>query len=141
MQKSNHVDVRTALNEVERSHRRIQSAGRWHAWIWLLIAVATPTFFIGTTAQSGDAAFGTALGFCALAAGLWWWESRQRRRVIQREAARIDGRVTWSYVGLVVVSSLFIMTVMPGDFSLRLVLVAVLPSVPCLYGAWMVMKQ
>lgn len=128
-----------ALDHVHRMTDRVRAAARWHGWAWLAIAFLTPAFWIGT--RDGGLArpqqFWVAIAFCAVGAVLAVWA--QRRGVLGRRTARIDGPTTVAYVtataAVAVVTMIWNPVLTPWYVAL-----ASIPSVPCLVAAWKILR-
>lgn len=133
------LDARTALGEVRRIDGHVRERGRWAGWAWLALAVITPIFMIVTWAYSGDVAFVTAIAFGVFGLLLVYAESRQQ--VIRHTTARLSRPVTWMYAGLVVLGVVLKFTLLPDGFSIWLLIVGLAPALPCLYGAWQVLRR
>jgi hypothetical protein len=135
------IDPRLALSEVERVKNQVGRKARWHGWVWLAVAVLTPAFLLGTRAVFVPryVEFWIAIGFGAIAATLWIWETR--RGVMGREAARMDRPMTGAYVASMVAVAALVIFLDPVGTPGWFVAVAFVPSVPCLLAAWRVLRS
>lgn len=128
-----------ASDRAEQIGSKVRGAARWHGWVWVVIAIITPIFWLGTR-EGGlprPMHFWVALGFCALGLLLVFWE--RRRGVIGRHTARLDRPVTVAYVGAMFVVALVVIFWEPR-FTPAFIALAALPSVPCVIAAWRVLR-
>lgn len=127
-----------ARQQAARIGTRVRSAARWHGWMWLTIAILTPTFLLGTGREDlpRSIQFWIAVGFGLVGAVLTVWEAR--RGVVGRQAARVDRPMTWAYVVLMMVAIGF--TFIGDQNSPWFIPLALAPSIPCLLAAWRVLR-
>lgn len=138
---SDHLTEHEALREVNRVSKRSVSQSRWHGSAWLILGFGTFTFLLATPPgrqENANLSLLIALAFGVMAAVLWYVESRLN--VIGRVAARIDKPVTSWYIGLFVGAIALKGLLLPDGYTAWLVLVALLPVVPCLVGSWKVFR-
>lgn len=139
-QNESQIEPRAALAHARSVSERVRRQGRWHGWVWLIVAVATPVFLIATRsdALSRETQFWIAVGFGALGGGLALWEAR--RGVVGREAAIVDRPMTVAYAALVVAAALVAIVLNPEGPPAWFIAVALLPSIPALVAGWLVLK-
>lgn len=131
--------VEHAIEEIEEADEEARSSGAWIGWLWLVLGVATTIFLviIGSTADSG-LALAAALGFAGLTLAMTLYF--ELPSVVDSVGAKLEQPVTRAFFIAVAVAVLIIVTgVLPEGFSIWLLLVALLPAVPCLIGAYRVL--
>lgn len=132
--------VDAARRQAARVSGHTRAAARWHGWVWLLLALATPPFVV--TITSGTAALGLQIGIAAAfgAIGLTCalWETR--RGVVGRETARIHLPMTSLYAATMVALAAAVVLFEVED-SPWFWACALAPSVPCLIAAWRVLRE
>lgn len=113
---------------------------RWHGWVWLVVAMVSPVFLIGTHAAflSRPQQFLVALAFGT--GGLMLWILEAHRGTAGQEARRIDRPVTLAYIALMVVVASIAIVWEPVGPPAWFVVVSLLPSVPCAVGAWRILR-
>lgn len=126
-----------AAAEIDRMSQRVRAGGRWQGWMWLIIGVATFTFYVGTGSGSVVLADVIAPAFGLLGVASCLYAARQR--VVDRVAGRIERPVTGCYVAVVVRGVVLKLTVLPDRLTPGLVIVAVIMAVPGFVGAWLVL--
>lgn len=118
----------------------VRATDRWHGWVWLVVAIMSPAFFVGTHAAllSQAQQFLVALAFGTIALVLWIVEAR--RDAISHAARKIDGPVTLAYVALMFVVASVAILWDPMGPPAWFVVASLLPSVPCAVGAWRIFR-
>lgn len=121
--------VGDAVTRVQQVQGRVHRAARWHAWLWLAIAVATPLFLVGTQAGYDRGwSLWVALGFMGLGLGLWMAENRLPVR--GRATERLDRPGTWAYAAAVVVVVVATLVAQPTGVPVWYAVLALVPAVP-----------
>lgn len=133
------VDPHEALNEIHRMNQRVRRA-RWsYVLTAMIMAVYTAGMYIGVKSFPHTVpAF--VLPWLLLTGGLLALIAF-RRRVVDRDARRIEERVAYLSMGLGLVAIILNMFVVPDGFTVWSVLVGLLPAVPFLVRAWQVARR
>ena len=113
---------------------------RWHGWAWLAVAIMTPAFFLGTHVALLTRAqqFLVALAFGTI--GLVLWIVEARRGEVGQETTRIDRPLTLVYIALMFVVAAIAVVWDPIGPPAWFVVASLLPSVPCVVGAWRILR-
>ena len=133
------LQPRAALAEVRAVDARVRSTARRQGWAWVVIGLVTPIFLLVAARGPSPASLWTALGYMAVGLALWYLESRRHLR--GRAAARIDRPATWAYVGTVVTAAAATVLLDPSGTEPWYVGLALLPALPCLAAAWVVLRR
>lgn len=128
-----------AAERVNEVQARVRRAARWHGLMWLVLAAATPAFFLGVRAAP-DRGFSlwVALAFKAIALGLWIADAR--RPVRGRTTARLDRPATRAYVVAVIVVVVVGLIVAPSGVPAWYVVITLLPAVPAAVAAAAILR-
>lgn len=126
------------IHEIRDVQSRVRAAARSQGWVWAALAPPSALFVIagGSDVLPRAAAFWLVVAFGAAAGVLVLAE--QRRRVVGREASRLDEPVTVVYAG-----TLLGAFALAGLASGRWPVVAglaLLPCVPCLWAALRILR-
>ncbi|AHH99139.1 hypothetical protein GCM10010174_49010 [Kutzneria viridogrisea] len=133
-----HLSPHGALTEIDRVNARARQAARWTGWLWIAAAATVFAFYLGT-----GSGIETVVGIAAplplvVTPALYLLEAR--RRVIGRVAARIERPVATAFVGVVVIGTVVKLTVLPAGLTVWLVVFGLAMALPCLVGAWRVLR-
>lgn len=130
-----------ALRHAEEVGAVVRRRARWHGWVWLVAAVSTPMFLIGTRSDAvpPSVQFWIAVGFGAVGLALAVWEGR--RGVTGRQTALLDRPITGLYVALMLVIALVTIAIDPDGTPAWYIALACLPSIPCLVAAWLILGR
>ncbi|HEX7097846.1 MAG TPA: hypothetical protein VF377_01290 [Acidimicrobiia bacterium] len=134
------LDPRQALAEADRIGTTVRRRIRWNGWVWLVIAIATPLFWLGTWTNwlSRPLQFWVAVGFLIVAAMITVvaMVREARRGVVDRRVARMEWPITWAYMAVVFVMAVLVIVFDTSEAPLWFVLGALATAVPGLVGAW-----
>lgn len=135
------IEPARALAEASRIGIAVERKARWHGWVWLAIAVATPLFLLGTATDRlpRSVQFWLAVAFMVVTGALAFLESR--RGVVGRETAEIDRPLTWIYVAAMVVVITLAVLFDTSDTPLWFLLAALAAAVPGLVAAWRILNR
>ncbi len=128
-----------ALADVRAIEARVRSTARWHGWAWLAVALLTPVFLVVTASGPSPSSLWTAVGFMLVGGALWLLESRRPLR--GRAAARVDSPATIGYVVAVVAVTVVGLALDPDGTEPWYMALALLPAMPCLVAAWLVLRR
>jgi len=141
----NALDPAKAMAEATRIARSVGRRVRWTGWVWLVIAVATPLFFLGTSTDwlERPARFWVAIAFMVVTGALAVAAVRREARgeVEDRRATRIDGPVTWAYVAVVLTMVVLDAVFDTSGAPLWFVVGSLATAVPPLVGAWRILVR
>lgn len=128
-----------AAGQVEQVRRRVRTKGRWHGWMWLAMAVATPVFLIGTQVDEYSwLSFWVAIAYMVL--GFVLWQVDARRPVRSRAHARVERPATVAFVVTMVVVAVATIVLDPSGAPGWYVVLALLPAVPAAVAAAVVLR-
>ena len=131
--------VEHAVDEVEEVDEELRASGLWIGWLWLVLGVATTVFLLvfGSGSDSGFA-LAVALAFAGISLALALWA--ELPSVTDSVGAKLERPVTRAYfVAAVIAVVVILLDVLPEGFSAGLLLIALLPAIPCLIGAYRVL--
>jgi hypothetical protein len=127
-------DAAAALQRAEVVDRRSRAAARWPAGFWLILAAGMPIYLIGEQIAPPGPVMRMVewsplvVGFALFAVAV----SRRSESLLFR---RLTPVVTAVYIGLAVLCMLAKWLVLPDGHSFGLIVLGLLPAVPCVYGA------
>lgn len=135
------MDEASAAEQAARVRSRVRAKARWDGWVWLVVGLATPAFLIGVqvdAAAAGQLSLIVAVAFGVL--GLTLWALEARRPVTGRAATRVDRPATWAYAATVVAVSVVTIVTDPVGPPGWYVAVALVPALPAVAAAVIVLR-
>lgn len=127
------LDPALALRRMDVIDRRTRATARWPAVCWLVLAVAFPVFLIGERVATGPVL--RVVEWLPLAAVIAVLAIATTRRAESRIATRLSLPAGAACVGLALACMVAKWTVLPDGYSPGLVVLGVLPALPCVYAA------
>lgn len=129
-----------ALDNATAVDAKARKAVRWPAWLWLALGVGMPVFLIGSELVPNGWAHVliSALPLVIAVVGIIY---SARQRATSKVLNRLVWPVTGAFVVLVFASVLLKNLVLPEGAVLSVVLIGLLPAIPCFYGVWRVLSQ
>lgn len=135
------MDERLALDRIQRIGQQVRAESRWYAVFCLVIAIAAFAYVVIVHldgAGSSAVVLLFAVGF-ALLGGIWWRYGRNQRAVSHAQT-HLDLPMGVASIALMAAALLIRANLLPSGFSVWLILVALLPALPCLFGTWKVLR-
>lgn len=129
-----------ALENATAIDAKARKAVRWPAWVWLALGIGMPVYLIGTELVPTGWAHQVIdlLPLIIAVAGIIY-------SLLQRATSAVLNQLVWpvtgAFVVLVFASVLLKQFVVPDGAVLAVVLVGLLPAIPCFYGVWRVLAR
>lgn len=129
-----------ALENATTIEAKARKVVRWPAWLWLALGVGMPVHLIGTELVPDGRAPQVidVLPLIIAVVGMIY-------SLVQRATSTVLNRLVWpvtgAFVVLVLASVLLKHLVVPDGAVLAVVLVGLLPAIPCFYGVWRVLSR
>lgn len=118
----------------------VRSRSLWGAWVLLVVGMSAAGFdVLSPLFTSGFTGVAVTLGFPLILFLTVVYASTQRG-VVGRSAAYLRYGVLWAFAGLFLVDLVYRFTVHPQHLSVTSVLLGISPALPCLYGAWTIVR-
>lgn len=133
-------DPDVALRLMDAVDRRSRATARWSAVAWLVMAVVMPLYLIGEEVVPPGPAM-RIIEWTPLVVVVALFVFAVTRRSESRVAARLTGPVTVAFVALVVLCIVAKWTILSDGYSVGLLVLGLLPALPCLYGAGRVLLR
>jgi hypothetical protein len=135
------MDERLALDEIGRMDRRVRAKSAWYGVFCLIISISAAAYVIVShLLGAGHVAVLWLILGTLLVLGAIYWVHGRRQHVVSRAQAHLDLPMGIGTIGLMGVALALRGVFVPDGLSLWLALVALLPAIPCLVGAWKVLR-
>ena len=135
------MDERLAIEQIRRIDRRVRIESAWYGAFCLILAGAAGAYVLLTHfLGAGHIAVLVLIVGTLLVLGGIYWRYGARQPVVSLAQSRLDLPMGVGTIVLMGVALVLRQAFVPDGFSLWLVLVALLPALPCLVGAWKVFR-
>ena len=131
-----------AQSIIDRSRQKVKQSRRWHAFIMLAAGLATSGFFalIGWMPRERWENYEIFLLVIPILIYTWLASIRKKHPTTgSREILRFEMRIANLYTALMIVAVAACLFVLQQG-TLPAALIGILPALPCLYGAWRVLR-
>jgi|SRR5690606_6960238 len=135
------MDERISLQRIEHIERRVRAESRWYGFFCLILALAAFAYVVIVHLDGAGSRWVLllfAMAFTEL--GVLWWRYGRNQLAVGHTQAHLDLPMGLATLVLMTVALIARSTLLPPGFSMWLVLVALLPAIPCLLGSWKVLR-
>ncbi|MCJ8014161.1 hypothetical protein MUG84_20830 [Paenibacillus sp. KQZ6P-2] len=140
VREKDNIDVQGALTEIKRLEREVRLRGHWIGWLWFMMGVVIAAFgVLAPPVTTGWLQYVVTLAVPVLGIFALFFAARQQ--VVSRVNQWIQYPVTWIFCGFVLVDVIFRLSMHPDHLSIWVVILGVLPAIPCWYAAWRVWRS
>jgi|GEM_PF-6818980 len=125
---------RNAVDEVAATAESVRTASEWAAWVYLVVGCTAAIFLaLAPPITVGLPSYFVTVAVPSVAVGLIAWAWSQP--VAWPARRRLDIWVAGPFLALVVLAAVYRLAAHPAHLDANVVALALLPLVPCLWGA------